>query len=80
MRGALRRGLGTRRERGDGNELACPPVKDVAGENVAEEVRLEIGVELRVEVEERPRDRPAAELRLVCGADLFMVLSGARRV
>ena len=71
----LRLGLRPCRERGDGDELARPPVEDVAREDVAEEVRLEIGVELRVEVEERAGDGHAAELRLVCRADFKGLLA-----
>ena len=68
VRLALRGGLGTGGERGDGDEFARTPVEDVPSEDVAEKVRLEVGVELREEVEKRAGDGAAAKARLVGGA------------
>ena len=79
MRLHLRCRLRTRRERGDRDDLARPPIEHVAREDVAEKVRLQVFVELRMEVEDGSGDRPTAEFRLVVGTDFNGPLAEKKR-
>ena len=60
MRLHLRCRLRARRERGDRDDLARPPIKHVAREDVAEKVRLQVFVELWMEVEKGTLHRSTA--------------------